>query len=78
MNFSLFLVEFCQYLEYSIRFFKLFAWNLLVTNFFLSFVFNCKKNIELIFLKLKFIYLIEILLFAKVMTLNELNFYFQE
>ena len=34
LKFYSFLVEFCQYLEYSIRFFKLFTWNLLLTNCF--------------------------------------------
>ena len=49
--FSLFLVEFCHYLEYSIQFLKLFTWKIFVIKFFVSFIFDCKKNIELIFLK---------------------------
>ena len=50
INFSLFLVEFCQYLEYSIWVFKLvacYSWLTVVV----SFIFNCKKNIELTYLK---------------------------
>ena len=53
INFSSFLVVSCQYLEYSIRFFKLslgiYSW----LTVFVSFIFNCKKNIELIFLKFR-------------------------
>ena len=51
MNFSLFLVEFCQYLEYSTRVLSfllgMYSW------LFLSFIFNCKKSMEQIFMKFR-------------------------
>ena len=53
INYSSFLVKFCQYFEYSIRFFKLLPGIYSWLTVFVSIIFKCKKNIESIFLKVR-------------------------